>query len=389
MSIKKPVIGHYHPVWLPSTMTWLHRQVTELGTHCDNFVYAEKKDHEQRFPIQNLRLFSELPALKRYSDRFNKKLGLADHLGGLTDMMKSDHIQLLHSHFGHIGVSGAIMAKSIGIPHVVSFYGMDIHHIPRKYPSLGARYESMFASTERIFCEGTYMAQSIVRLGADPEKVMVHPLGIDLETIECTPRIYHGHEPIQFLIAASFRQKKGIPLALKALAEIRKQHPIRVSIIGDAGMDQESLLEKKNIYDTVHQYGLESVVTFLGYKTHAEMFEIARKHHIFVQASLHAENGDCEGGIPVALIELAASGMMVVGSNHCDIPSVVIQGKTGWLCDENSVDDLVNKISSCIDDRDHWSEIAWNARTLIEEQYCAKSQSRKLYTHYLEVLHEG
>lgn len=389
MSIKKPAIGHYHPVWLPSTMTWLFRQVTELGIHCDNFVYAEKKDHEQRFPIQNLRLFSELPARKRYSDRFKKKMGFAENLGGLTDMMKSDHIQLLHSHFGHIGVSGATMARSLDIPHVVSFYGMDIHHIPRKYPSLGAKYQKMFASTERIFCEGTYMAQSIVNLGADPAKVTVHPLGIDLESIEFSPRKYNENGPIHFLIAASFRQKKGIPLALKALAEIRKHHQISISIIGDAGMDQESLLEKKNIYDTVHQHGLESVVKFLGYKTHAEMFEIARNHHIFVQASLHAENGDCEGGIPVALIELAASGMMVVGSNHCDIPSIVVQGKTGWLCDENSVDDLVRKISKCIDDRDHWTEIAGNARSLIEQEYCAKSQSRKLFDHYLEVLREG
>lgn len=389
MSTLKPIIGHFHPIWLPSTMTWLYRQVVELGMHCDNFVYAEKKDHEQRFPIENLRLFSELPVFERMSDRFKKKFGFTDSLNSLTQMMRMDHIQLLHSHFGHIGVTGAAMAKSVGIPHVVSFYGLDIHHIPKKYPSLGANYEKMFRSTERVFCEGAYMAQSIVGLGADPDKVKVHPLGIDLDSISFEPRVWDQKGPINFLIAASFRQKKGIPLALKALAEIKKHHEIRITIIGDSGLDQESLLEKKNIYDTVHQHNLESVVTFLGFKSHMEMFEIAREHHIFVQPSLHAENGDCEGGIPVALIELAASGMMVVGSDHCDIPSVVVDGETGWLSMENSLVDLVHKISECINNYDSWSDIAKNARKLIELDYCAKSQSQKLFNHYLEVINAG
>ena len=124
------------------------------------------------------------------------------------------------------------------------------------------------------------------------------------------------------LIAASFREKKGIPLALEALGRIRDHVPLEVTIIGDSGSTAEGVQEKARIMQGIQKHNLTSSVRLLGFQPHRRLLEEAYKHHIFVSPSLTTSNGDCEGGAPVGMIEMAASGMPVVSTRHCDIPEV-------------------------------------------------------------------
>ena len=64
------------------------------------------------------------------------------------------------------------------------------------------------------------------------------------------------------------------------------------------------------------------------------------KHDVFLAPSVTASNGDTEGGAPVAIIEMAASGMPIVSTRHCDIPSVVLDGVTGLLAAERDSEGL-------------------------------------------------
>ena len=69
----------------------------------------------------------------------------------------------------------------------------------------------------------------------------------------------------------------------------------------------------------------------LGYVSRETLREEAYEHDVFLAPSVTASNGDTEGGAPVAIIEMSASGMPIVSTNHCDIPSVVLDGVTGLL----------------------------------------------------------
>lgn len=379
-------IGHFHPVWLPNTMTWLHRQITELNSYCENYIYCEKTENLEFFALDRLRCFSEASIGVRIKDRFFKKIGLTPGLKSHLDSMKLDQIQILHSHFGHIGVTGTEIAKKLKIPHVVSFYGMDIRQIPKKYPHIAFQYEQMFRDTERIFCEGPFMANSIVELGADPNQMCVHPLGIDVDMIDFCPKLWSTGSTLRVLIAASFRQKKGIPLALMALSVISKHVPLEISIVGDAGFDDHSIIEKNRIFEVVDQHQMYNIVHFLGYKSHTELLALAKDHHLFLQPSLHATDGDSEGGIPVTLIELAATGMCVIASNHCDIPSLVKDRETGWLSNENDLESLINTIERAIDGVEIWPTLASNARKLIESNFNASVQGKKLFEVYKGII---
>ncbi len=69
----------------------------------------------------------------------------------------------------------------------------------------------------------------------------------------------------------------------------------------------------------------------MGYQPHSTLFAEAYRHHIFLSPSVTASTGDTEGGAPVSLIEMAATGMLIVSTTHCDIPEVIKHGVTGLL----------------------------------------------------------
>lgn len=385
--VSNSIIGHYHPEWLPVTMTWLHEQVKNLNTHCENVILAEKKTGNSEFHLPGLHTFSDIPKGKQFLQRTFKKIRLRPTLSFYEDVIKNEGIQLLHSHFGHIGVMGATLAKRMQIPHVVTFYGMDIQQIPQRDPFWLRRYKTMFESSEKVFCEGHYMAGSIERLGCPVGKIVVHPLGIDLKKAVFKPRTIGEGETLQILIASSFRQKKGIPMALKAIARLRHEFPMHVTLIGDASDDPASKAEKTLILDTISNHGLSDIVTLKGYQTHAQMLEISKSCHLYLAPSLHATDGDCEGGAPVSIIEMAACGLTIVSSTHCDIPGVVLHRKTGWLARENQLESLVSTLKTAIENSDRWLEMQFLGRKHIERHFDARIQAEVLASHYANILH--
>ena len=72
----------------------------------------------------------------------------------------------------------------------------------------------------------------------------VHHFGIDLDSISFSPRQWCPGEPLKVLLAATFREKKGLIYAIEALGQIRNTIPLELIIIGDAGQEPDSQQEK-------------------------------------------------------------------------------------------------------------------------------------------------
>ena len=136
--------------------------------------------------------------------------------------------------------------------------------------------------------------------------------------------------------------KKGIPYGIEAIGRLRKEFPIQLTIIGDAGSDSESRLEKTRILDAVNRYEMEGYTRLLGFQTYQAMLRESYTHHIFLQPSITASNGDTKGGAPVSIIEMLATGMPVVSTRHCDIPEVMGEGLHEVLAPERDAEALAD-----------------------------------------------
>jgi len=274
-------------------------------------------------------------------------------------------------------------AERFDLRHFVSFYGQDISRLPKQNPAWVKRYQELFNSPQTHFlCEGNHMAQSLVELGCDRNKISVHHLGVEVETIPFQPRQWLPDEPLRVLLAASFREKKGLPYALEALGQLHRQIPLDITIIGDAGKSPESQQEKSKILATIRTQKLEGITRLLGYQPQTTLWKEAYKHHLFLSPSVTAIDGDAEGGAPVALIDMAASGMPIVSSFHCDIPEVIRHGETGWLAPERDVPAITNAVEKWLNQPENWGSMLQAGRQHIEQHYDAKIQGQSLAHQY-------
>lgn len=379
-------VAHYSRTWLSQTETWLYNQVRYLPARVRSCVICEHTRNLDQFAVEDIRSLEEEPWWKGLGDRGMRKLGLRRHLSFTVAQLKSWDAHVLHSHFGPKGWKNLNAAEQAGVGHVVTFYGYDVNYYPQEMPEWRDRYRQVFQRVDRVLCEGSHMRDRIVQLGCPPSRVKVHRLGVPVDQIEFRPRRFDGHGPLRVLLASSFQEKKGIPYAMEALAGLADDVPVSISVVGDSVQQRGSEREKKRILDVVRRGGIESCVRWMGFQPHQELLRLALDHHVLVQASVTAESGDTEGGAPVALIEMAATGMPIVSTYHCDIPDVVREGETGYLAPERDAKALEGCLRRLLNEAPSWPSMGRAARRHVEQRFDAVKQGRRLADIYENVV---
>ena len=381
------IVLHSLPTWLPLTSPWLFHQVDKLPARIESHVACARTANLDPFRIANLHALRDRSRARYYWELGARWLGLRRHLPFLVETARGCGAQLIHSHWGDTGWRDVPAVRRAGTKHVVTFYGKDVNFLPVRDPAWRARYRELFSAVDRVLCEGPHMGRCIAALGCAPEKITVHHLGVETARIAFRPRTWTRGTPLRVLMAASFREKKGLPLALQALAKIRDEAGgLEITIIGDASDDPRSHPEKARILAAIRDGGLAGCTRLLGYQPHSVLFDEAYRHHLFLSPSLTAPDGDTEGGAPVTLLDMAATGMPIVSSTHCDIPEVIQHGVSGWLAAENDLDSLVAQLRACLAQPERWGGVLAAGRERMEREFDALRQSARLAEVYESVL---
>ncbi|MBW2373602.1 MAG: glycosyltransferase [Deltaproteobacteria bacterium] len=382
MSAELAVV-HSISSWLGQTLTWVHNQVRHLPEGVRASVVCDRTENLDQFPWDDLCALSDT-GVRALLWKLTRLPQLHDGL--LRACIEARGARIVHSHFGPRGYRDLAAVRRTCARHVVTFYGYDVSFVPNQHPSWRRRYQRLFRRVDRVLCEGPFMASSIAELGCPEEKIRVQRLGVELGALECCPRVWSPGEPLRVLIAASFREKKGIPDAFDALARLREHVPVEVTVIGDATREKRALAEKRAILAAIERSGLADRTRLLGYQPHRVMLEEAYAHHVFLSPSLTPEDGDTEGGAPVSLIEMSATGMPVVSTRHCDIPQVVEHGVTGLLAEERDVEDVAAQLCWLLEHPERWREMGEAGRRRVESRFDVLSQAEALAGIYRELL---
>ena len=379
-------VMHFCEEWLPQTQPWIFNQIRFLPPQVENHIVCQRVRNLDQFPSPRIHSLGDAPRIHQFFDRGVRFLGIRRHLGFLRAGIRRIEPQILHSHFGHVGWANLGAVSGLPPRHVVTFYGQDLSRLPKTDPRWLSRYGELFEKGDLFLCEGPHMAKTLAGLGCPEAKIEIQRLGIDLSKIEFRPRRWSPSEPLRVLIASSFVEKKGIPYAIRALRELRHSHALEVTVIGDSNRQPGSQEEKERILGEVESSGLKPAVQFLGYRPHTEFLMEAYRHHLFLAPSVTAAHGDTEGGAPVSIIEMAASGMPVVSSRHCDIPGVVLDGVNASLADERDVSGLVQGMEALIEVHEEWPSRLREGRRHIERYFDAGAQGPALAQRYDDLL---
>jgi colanic acid/amylovoran biosynthesis glycosyltransferase len=355
----------------------------------ESHVIARVRENEDQFETHNVHLQSEASAVRRLKDSALEQLRLRRYPGFLVERGRQIAPDIIHAHFGSWGWSVLNAADRIGAPLVVTFYGFDVNQLPRAVPKFRRRYRDLFARAAGIFCEGEHMRESLLKLGCPPQKAFVQRLGVDLDGIPFQPRSIDPGAPVRVLIASAFREKKGIPLAIRALGQLKDDHSFSITLLGDASELEASQREKRKIEEAIRDSGLSESVHRVGFQPHAEMLRMAGEHDVFLAPSHEAPDGDTEGGAPVVLVEMAASGVPIVTSDHCDIPGIVSDGITGIVAKEADEEDLARALRRAFRLGSGWRPITEAARQHVITNFDARTQGLALAELYRRVIREA
>jgi colanic acid/amylovoran biosynthesis glycosyltransferase len=385
-----PRVVHSVPQFLPLTENWIYPQVTAVPG-VQSAVLCRNTANLCQFPLNGHPLFVQQSQLwcsasnrsipKKAAQRVANNA--AYYIAGLRTWRWRPSI--VHAHFGMRGWESLALAKALGVPLITSFYGFDAWLVPAIHPEWDRRYKDLFLQGDLFLVEGSVFARRLVDLGCSSEKIRVNKLGVDLQNLMYRQRDFIG--TLKVVMVGRFVEKKGLSDGLRACARACSQGAdLAVTIIGDAqtGNPIEENI-KRQLIRLASCKALSGRVHFTGFVTVQTLRDILNSNDILLCPSKHAKNGDAEGGYPVVLPESMGAGLLCIGSRHCDIPEVILDGRTGFLFDEGEISQLVNLLCDIAREPNRAIPLVQKARRHVEETFSLSRQLEKLAEIYVRL----
>jgi colanic acid/amylovoran biosynthesis glycosyltransferase len=375
----RTTVAHLVTPYLFQTGSWIHSQLVR-NREFRPIVVTQGTEHLEMFPFDPV--FDLSPRSRgaaRLGFLFSKFVGGRFPAGPYREIFAREGVGLVHAHLGWEGARTAHLARNPRLPFVVSFYGRDASLLPRK-AYWRVLYKRLFRAADRVLAEGPHMGRILAEIGAPADRVRVVHLGIPLDEFPFAERRDPGDDPVVGLIAAAYREKKGILYALDAMARVAPKHPrLRLRIIGD-GPQRAEILARTQAQD------LAGRVTLLGYEPYSVYKEELKRAHFLMAPSVTAADGDTEGGAPVCLLEAQASGLPVVASTHCDIPEVTRPGLSAFLAPERDTGALADCLEQLLSQPERWPEMGRAGRAYMEAEFDIDRQVARTNDIYREIL---
>ncbi len=273
---------------------------------------------------------------------------------------------VLHSHHWMSGVAALPVARAWGVPHVQSFHS--VAALPGSALSEGEPPESparvpgerlVATESDAVIAISAAEARTVVeRCGADPDRVVIVPPGVDrtifhagvppvdtspppvelvetpaalVETLVETRVATPSANPRGYLLyAARLQPLKGPDLAIGALAEVPAELRPDLLIAGDVSADFAAY--QADLHALVVAHGLTEAVHFVGPQPREKLAELMRGARIVLVPS-HSET------FGLIALEAESCGTPVIASAAGGLREAVVHGETGQLMDSRQPED--------------------------------------------------
>ena len=270
--------------------------------------------------------------LKYNRDRYGDLAGCFKPLFLMLPILRQAPYDIIQCHYGRNGLK-AILLKDLGVIDskiITTFHGHDLSSILERD---GDRiYDYLFQRGDLLQPICDRWAKKLIALGCSPQKINIHPMGVDTNQFIPSLQPSPDSEPIVIISIARLVEMKGLSYGIEAIAQLLVNQPqlqLEYRIIGDGVL--KTKLERQ-----IKQLHLEKQVKLLGWQNCAEVQKIMAQADLVLAPSITSQAGDCEG-IPVCLMETMAQGIPAIASESGGIPELVEDGVTGYLVPEKSV----------------------------------------------------
>jgi glycosyltransferase involved in cell wall biosynthesis len=249
------------------------------------------------------------------------------------------------------GYAAALLSAKTKRPFVVTLRGHDINVLPQ-LPVRGPMVRSVLSKASRVMGVSQSLINEAIKLGADPNKCVAVPNGVDIETFQPMPRelalktLKLDLNSRYILSVGHLIERKGHHLIIEAIAQLRKDpkfQDVRLIIVGSASVEGNYEPEIKH---TIRQHNLENYVILAG-AIHPDQLSLwyGASHGLCLASS--------KEGWANVLLESLACGRAVLATKVWGTPEVIVDGYHGILIDR-SVEQIHTGIIKLL--RTEWNE---------------------------------
>jgi colanic acid/amylovoran biosynthesis glycosyltransferase len=323
-------------------------------------------------------------AIERRSRRLPAVFSKLDFLGWpiarrwLSRQLRTARPDVLVSHFGPDGCLAAPVARRLGIPHIVFFYGYDVN------VTAGARvnlwswlYPRLFASADSICTTSEYLARRVRSLGAPASRQKVIHVGIDTDFFSWSdPTNRCDGRAVRLLHVGRLTAKKSPLKLLYAVREAAALCPalrLELTIAGEGELADATR-------QLAHDLNMSSQVTFAGRVGRTEVQALLATHHLYTQYCETTPSGETEG-LGVSFIEASAMGLPIATTRHNGLPEVVLDGASGLLSEEGDVSGMARNIAALASAPERWEAMGRAGRSHAEKTFALGRQADVLLEH--------
>jgi phosphatidylinositol alpha-1,6-mannosyltransferase len=254
-----------------------------------------------------------------------------------------------------------ILSRAIRVPYVVFLYGTD------SWTKLGGLRGLALRNADRCIAISGHTANLAISangLIGDRVELLTNCLDPGFEFATGT----RSEDRISVLTVAritNFEPLKGQELVINALPRLLECFPSMVyDVVGDG--DRRPLLEALS-----SRLGVQNSVCFHGVVSDKELVRLYSNARVFVMPS-RVE------GFGFVFAEAMAHGTPAIGGNRDAASEVIVDGVTGFVIDPDSADDLVERVSMLLWDRDLWQRMSDAAVRHARERFSYQSFRRSL-----------
>ena len=269
--------------------------------------------------------------------------------------------RLVHSHYWLSGWVARRAVQRWEVPWVHSFHTLARTKAAAGLPDDPVRAEIegvLVQKADRLVANSTVEELDLARhYGADPARICVVPLGVDMEEFGPRPTqpvrrtLGLGAQQRVVLYAGRLERLKGADILLEAVAELARRpgfEDVVVLIAGDDSGDGSAQSdhpggERGRLEAMARSLGVEHRVRFLGAMPHDDLAALYPVADVCVVPSRTESFG-------LVALEAQASGTPVVASAVGGLLDVVADGVTGYLVEDRSPRAFADRLARILSD---------------------------------------
>jgi glycosyltransferase involved in cell wall biosynthesis len=236
----------------------------------------------------------------------------------------------------------------------------------------GWRYQRRLARaverSDKVLCGSEFILQAGLELGFEPEKLLVHYLGVDIPpAVAERPR----RTAPRFLAVSRLHPVKGVENTISAFLLASQQGlEATLTIVGDGHL-------RSRLEDLAASSRFGRRITFTGALPQRDVFGLMDDCDVFVQHNVKTADG-AEEALGGSILEAGARALPQIVSDSGGVSEAVIDGVTGRVVRSGDIEAMAEAMLALGGDHDYRESLGEASRIFIADSHNSAKQNRVL-----------